>query len=154
MVLLGLVCALVSAVGAVFGWVAWTGRQTATIAIPADTAAPLDVARAYVAAINAHDCHAARSVTVADSVDMTTTWCTDVRSLAVSEWRTPLVESSGYYGRTAPQEVTYVPVSMTVAWRPFHDDGSMSSAGVITWGYVLVRENAGAPWRVADQGVG
>lgn len=93
MVLLGLVCALVSAVGAVFGWVAWTGRQTATIAVPADTAAPLDVARAYVAAINAHDCHAARRVTVADSVDMTTMWCINVRSLAVSEWRTPVVES-------------------------------------------------------------
>jgi hypothetical protein len=112
----------------------------------------MEVAKAYVAALNAHDCTAAKTLSTPDAADITAVWCIAVRSLGVRSWGTPRTEVPRWTGHQAPQEVVFVPVTITVTWRPFHDDGSMSSAGPHTWGYLLVRENSTAPWRVADQG--
>lgn len=56
-------------------------------------------------------------------------------------------------GRSAPEEVAYVPVDFDLDWRLFHNDGSMDE-GATTWGYLLVRESPDAPWRIFSQGVG
>jgi hypothetical protein len=112
----------------------------------------MEVAKAYVAALNAHDCTAAKTLSTPDAADITAMWCIAVRSLVVPTWGTPRNEAPQWTGHQAPQEVVFVPATITVTWRPFHDDGSMSSAGQHTWGYLLVRESSTAPWRVADQG--
>ena len=109
------------------------------------------VAKAYVDALNAHDCDAARKLSTANAASHSDMWCRNVRSVEVLAWRTPIVEEPKWSGHRAPQEVTFVPVTMTVTWRPFHDDGTMNP-GTRAWGYVLLRENATSPWRVSDQG--
>lgn len=144
-------CVLALAIGAVWGWVAWTGRQTATMPVPPVSASSTEVATAYVAALNAHDCGAAKTLSTSDGADTTVLWCSQVRSIVVSTWGTPRSEAPLWSEHQAPQEVVLVPATITVTWRPFHDGGSMSSVG---WGHLLVRENSTAPWRVADQGVG
>ncbi len=150
--LVAIACVLAAMVGSVVGWVAWTGRQTATIPIPSDTADPMDVATAYVAALNAHDCDAARKLSTSDEADHTGVWCGDVRTLSVTSWGNLRMEAPQWSGRQAPQEVVFVPATIRVTWRPFHDDGSFSPSPTHSWGYQLVRENATSPWRVADQG--
>lgn len=150
-VVIAVACVVALTAGGALGWVAWTGRQTATISVPPDSASPMTVAKAYVDALNAHDCDAARKLSTTNAASHSDLWCRNVRSVEVLAWRTPIVEEPKWSGHRAPQEVTFVPVTMTVTWRPFHDDGTMNP-GTRAWGYVLLRENATSPWRVSDQG--
>jgi hypothetical protein len=112
----------------------------------------MEVARAYVAALNAHDCGAAKTLSTLDGARDAVMWCGNVRTLSATSWGTPRMEAPKWSGRQAPQEVVFVPVTIRVTWRPFHDDGSLAPSTAQTWGYLLVREDATAPWRVADQG--
>lgn len=42
---------------------------------------------------------------------------------------------------------TTVPVESNVTWGLFHGDPSMG--GPTTWGYRLVRDSVGGPWRIS-----
>ena len=83
----------------------------------------MEVATAYVAALNAHDCSAAKKLSTPGAADMTAMWCGDVRSLVVRTWGAPRTEQLGWSGHEAPQEVDFVPATIAVTWRPFHNDG-------------------------------
>jgi len=121
------------------------------VARPADDAAPEDVVHAYTAALAAHDCDTVRALRAPSAHP--SPWCEALSSLTDVSVGAPLPQDARGAGLPATADVVQVPVTFTVDWRPFRDDGSLDE-GPTTWGYVLVRETARDPWRVADEGVG
>lgn len=149
-----LVASVVAAV-LLLGWLAYAEglvvRQEGQVAVPPVGAGPRQVVKAFVAALDAHDCATARKLFVdrrpADQ------WCGDVLSLKRLRMRTPFAEKPQWSGHRSDQEVMDVGVTFDLRWRLFHNDGSMEE-GPTTWGYTLVRDSARQPWRIADQGTG
>ncbi|WP_062387491.1 DUF4829 domain-containing protein [Demequina iriomotensis] len=127
--------------------------QTAEVAVPADDAEAGAVVRAYVAALDAHDCATAEALSAPDAVDATARWCGRVAHLDGVDVADAVVEDPAWSGRPATVEVVMVPVTFDLDWRLGHGDVSMPE-GRTVWGYVLVREDPADPWRIADQGVG
>jgi hypothetical protein len=128
-------------------------RPTREVAVPADNATPEQVVRAYLDALDAHDCRTAEALVTAGTGDTAKTWCADVAHLTdvhIEEHVRQRPEDSGI---PANAEVVYVPVSFNVSWRRFHNDGSMDE-GATTWGYLLTHPSSNSPWRIFDQGVG
>jgi hypothetical protein len=129
-------------------------RQSTDVTVPAQQATPEEVVTAYLAALNAHDCNAAVSMTTTEnSKDSTRSWCRDVASLAGVAVGKHFVERPAWSGHSGSVEVANVPVEFNLKWRPLHSDGSMDE-GATTWGYLLARTSADAPWRIVDQGTG
>ena len=120
------------------------------VARPADDAAPEDVVHAYTAALAAHDCDTVSALRTPSAPP--SAWCDALSSLTDVRVGTALADDAAA-STTGAASAVHVPVTFTVDWRPFRDDGSMDE-GPTTWGYVLVRETAADPWRVADEGVG
>lgn len=123
--------------------------QKRHVAVPPAPATPRQVVAAFTEALDAHDCATARRLSVdPSSADK---WCHDVLALRHVRVQDPVPEPqwAGHQG----QQVMNVPVTFDLRWRLFHDDGSMPQ-GPTLWGYLLVRDSAGHPWRIADQGTG
>jgi hypothetical protein len=119
--------------------------RTANIDVPPDSATPEQVVRAYVTALNAHDCGTARDLTVPEEWSYSDGWCDDVASL----------ENFDIVGSVSPtpDRVESVGVTFDLDWRFLHGDGSMPE-GRTAWGYELQRTSADAPWRIVGQGMG
>lgn len=128
-------------------------RQTGDVAVPAPGATPEQVVRAYLDALNAHDCDTAEALTTEDAKDTAESWCENVASLSGVDVRDHVKERPKDTGRSSPEEVADVPVTFHLKWRPFRNDGSMHQ-GATTWGYLLVHDSADSPWRIFDQGTG
>jgi hypothetical protein len=136
-----LVVASVAVVLAALSWAAYrylTVQQTGEVAIPADQASPEQVVRAYVEALDAHDCDTAATLNPDDL------WCEDVESMDLIELR-PV--------HSARARHVELPVRLDFEWRPFFFDVSMDD-GRISWGFILERDSRREPWRIVDQGVG
>jgi hypothetical protein len=127
--------------------------QSSDVAVPAQKATPEQVVRAYLAALNAHDCSAARAMSIEDAKDSTKVWCRDVASLADVTVKDHFAERPSWSGHPASVQVARVPVDFNLDWRPFHNDGSLAE-GKTAWGYLLERPSTDAPWRIFDQGTG
>lgn len=129
-------------------------RRTDDIAVPPRDANPERVVKAYVDALNAHDCATALAlVTTADAKTSAKSWCEDVASLTHVNIANHFIEESKWSGHSESQQVANVPVTFDLNWRAFHSDGSMPE-GATTWGYLLVRNSTGSPWRIFSDGVG
>lgn len=144
---------LVLAVAATVAYLLLPPRKTADVAVPAPDATPEQVVTAYLDALNAHDCDAAQAVTTGGARDSAKSWCQDVTGLTDVDVRDHFAERPRWSGHSPSAEVANVPVTFDLDWRPFHSDGSMDE-GATTWGYLLVRQSAGSPWRIFDQGTG
>jgi hypothetical protein len=119
------------------------------VAVPPDRAPPQDVVLAYLDAVDGHDCDTARAVVVPDSWHGFQRWCEDVHHVDDVTARTSFVEQTAIpAGRRS--RVAKVTVTMSVGWRLFHGDPSMT--GRITWSYRLVRDSRSAPWRIVSSG--
>ncbi|MFC4062369.1 DUF4829 domain-containing protein [Planomonospora corallina] len=116
-------------------------------------ASPQEVVRAYVAAINAHDMTAGQELStpyfaerkegVVDSL------FEDAKlSDVVIHAPDPI---SGYESPDGKRyrEAVYVSVSFTL-WHS--DEGSMPNGSTV-WGYMLVRDDPGRPWRINGDGI-
>lgn len=127
-------------------------RQTRSIALPPDDATPEQVVRAYLDAMDAHDCTRAASLTTDDMEERR--WCEDLRGVSVFKISPPYEEKPKWSGRSPEEQVVSVPVNFELSWRwrPFNFDPTMD--GVTTWGYLLVRTSSDTPWRIFSQGVG
>lgn len=131
--------------------VVWLGLQllppvrTARVAVPPDSATPEQVVRAYVAALNAHDCGTARDLTVPEEWSYSDGWCEDVASLRHLDMVGSVTPSPG--------KVDSVGVTFDLDWRFLRGDGSLPQ-GRTSWGYDLQRTSADDPWRIVGQGVG
>jgi len=147
------VAVLVAVVAATAAYLLLPPRQTGDVALPPRDAGPERVVTAYLDALNAHDCDTAEALMTADAEDSAKSWCEDVASLKDVDVHDHFTEHPNLSGHSAPEEVANVPVTFDLSWRPFHNDGSMDQ-GATTWGYLLVRDSAGSPWRIFDQGVG
>jgi hypothetical protein len=128
-------------------------RQTSDVAVPVPNAKPEQVVKAYLDALNAHDCATAMAVMTEGAKDSAKSWCEDIASLTDIDVRDHFIERPKGSGHSAPDEVANVPVSFNLDWRRFHNDGSMDE-GATTWGYLLVRDSTDLRWRIFDQGVG
>ncbi|GAB3862336.1 hypothetical protein GCM10028801_27710 [Nocardioides maradonensis] len=149
---LGAVLVAVVAVGA--GALALSLRTTTgQVAMPPDAATPQAVVKAYLAAMNAHDCNTAEALSTGNGVQETHLWCDDVGSLGNISVRSALREKPGWSGQPASAEVMNVPTEFDLDWRAFHDDGSLPE-GRTPWSYLLVRRSPDQPWRIFDQGQG
>ena len=152
--LIGLVASvLVVAVAATAVFLMLPPRQTSEVAVPAPGATPEEVVTAYLRALTAHDCDTAEALTTLGEKDNAVSWCKDVASLSAVHVRPHSDERPKWSGRSPTEQVSNVPVTFVLDWRRFHDDGSMDE-GATTWGYLLVRDSTGSPWRIFDQGVG
>lgn len=138
---------------AAIAWTLWPFRQTATVAVPDVGSPPGEVVRAYLDALNAHDCDAAVEMSTPDAAETSRRWCESVASLTDIAMGEAVAEDPAWSGHAATDEVVRVAATFTLDWRPFADDGSLPE-GTVQWGYLLVRSAADAPWQVFDQGMG
>ncbi|MEL7977325.1 hypothetical protein AAG589_15795 [Isoptericola sp. F-RaC21] len=111
-------------------------RTADVVAPPADATAE-EVVRAYLEAIDAHDCGTARELSGASFAGTTETMCHDAASLTVTDLAT--------VGTGA------VSTSFDVDWRLFAEDASIPEGG-FGWTYFLTRGDDG--WRIEDAGNG
>lgn len=128
-------------------------RQTESVSVPASDATPEEVVGSYLEALNAHDCVAAQSLATEEAKDSARSWCENVASLTDVDVSDHFMERPAWSGRSPGEEVANVPVTFSVNWRLFHNDGSMDE-GRTTWGYRLARGSPDSPWRIFGQGVG
>jgi len=123
------------------------------VAVPADTASASEVVKAYLEALDAHDCDTAKAVATGGFAATADRWCTGVAGLTHVEVKTPNPEDPRWLGfpRHTPAEFVSVPVAFELDWRWFHGDGSLEE-GRTGWGYILVRDEPDGQWRIFDQG--
>jgi hypothetical protein len=145
----GLAVGGVLALAALAALTAWAALATGVIvhqeqdvAIPPRSATPTQVVRAYVEALDAHDCDTARALGVPDWGPNTDLWCDDVRSVRLLS-----IDDDGHEGRRRA-----IGVRLDISWRLGHDDGTIEDAHDAIWGYVLCRTPAG--WRICNEGQG
>lgn len=141
------------ALAAVAAYLLLPPRQTSDVAVPPADATPEQVVRAYLEALNAHDCETAQAVSTDTAKDGAKSWCEHVDSLTNIDVRKHVPGRSEDSGVPARDQVADVAVSFNLKWRPLHNDGSMDE-GPTPWGYLLVRTAADAPWRIFNQGLG
>jgi hypothetical protein len=144
---------LVLVVAAGVAYLSLPPRQTSDVVVPSPDAIPEQVVMTLIDALNAHDCHTAEAVMTEGAKEGAKSWCEAVDSLTdvgVGDHHTERPQETGH---SPPEEVANVPVTFNLNWRPFRNDGSMDE-GATSWGYLLVRDSAHAPWRIFDQGVG
>lgn len=111
--------------------------RTADIAVPPADATAEEVVRAYLEAVDAHDCGTALELTAPSFAATTESMCRDAASLTI----TGLVT----VGTGA------VHASFDVDWRLFAEDVSIPEGG-FGWAYSLDRGEDG--WRIEDAGNG
>ena len=147
-----LALAVVAVVAAGLGVVlALPPRQTAEVAVPGRTATPEQVVRAYLRALDAHDCDTATQVVARESRPGTASMCGDVAGVPRAEVRRASAEEPVTAGLPAGTQVVEVPVTLDVEWRLLHGAGVR---GPHAWGYVLARTSSDQPWRIVDEGAG
>ncbi|MFD6176971.1 MULTISPECIES: hypothetical protein [unclassified Isoptericola] len=111
--------------------------RTADVAVPPPDATAEDVVRAYLTALDAHDCATAQALTAPEFATTTESMCHDVSSLEITDLET--------VGTGA------VNAGFDVDWRFFADDTSIPEGG-FGWTYYLTRDPEG--WRIEDAGNG
>lgn len=124
------------------------GGAVEPVAIPGTDASPARVARAYVAALNAHDRAVRRLSTTPESV----AWLDDVEQITNLQVTGVRPEKPQWSGESAGTEVRHVGVQFDVDWGLFND-GSMED-GPTVWGYWLKRESPSGRWVIFNEGVG
>jgi hypothetical protein len=127
--------------------------QTDDVPVPRADASPEDVVRAYLDALNAHDCATAEAVMTSGDESIAYAWCRDVAHLKQVGVGRHSTENPRWLGlpRGAQGEFVSVPTSFDLDWRLFHGDMTMDQ-GATSWGYVLVRSAPDQPWLIFDQG--
>ena len=109
------------------------------VTMPSDDASPKEVVKAYVAAMDGHDCAtASRLMTYRNG------WCPHLVSVDLLEVHDPFEE--------APDRVD-VGVELDLHWKLW-SDGHAIMPGRQYWGYILERQQPGGPWRIVDEGTG
>jgi hypothetical protein len=128
-------------------------HQTDDVPSPPADASPEQVVRAYLEALNAHDCATAEEVMAEGSESVADDWCRDLAHLTHIRVGQNSVENPQWLGfpRGTDEEFVSVPVSFDLDWRLLHSDGTMSQ-GPTSWGYVLFRDGPDHPWLIFDQG--
>jgi len=127
-----------------FVWTQVLVIEQRDVAVPAVTASPGAVVRAYLEAVDAHDCKTAAALwaDASDGVERSCPAAASVTDIQVTE--PPLQVDA---------RTTYVPVQFN-----WHDRWLTSEPtgfyGSTTWGYDLEREGLDGPWRIVGQGVG
>ena len=147
------VVALVLTAGFVIGWIVYPSlhvEQTRDVAVPPDGASPEEVVRAYLDALDAHDCDTAERLMTPNS--SAESWCEDLAGLADVQLRDVIPEKPRWSGHRDDQQVMQVVVRFDLDWPWLHGDGSMPE-GLTTWGYLLVRDSEAESWTIFDQGV-
>lgn len=116
------------------------------VSVPAASATPEAVVRAYVSALDAKDIAAAGKMLTSrhaeDVARATDSWFTNVRSLRALSV-TP--------ARTDPDHPGKVRVDVQLDLQ-MRSEISMSN-GRTTWGYFLERDHADGRWLIADEGI-
>ncbi|MFE5338064.1 hypothetical protein ACFQ8E_19295 [Isoptericola sp. NPDC056573] len=111
--------------------------RTAEVAAPPADATAEDVVRAYLDAIDAHDCGTAQDLTAPSFATTTESMCHDAASLTVTG-----LETVG---------TGQVNAGFDVDWRLFAEDGSIPEGG-FGWTYYLTQGDDG--WLIEDAGNG
>jgi len=125
------------------------GASAEQVAIPGADASPTSVARAYVAALNAHDDRAVRKLsTTPESV----AWLDDVEQISHLQVTGVRPEKPRWSGEPAGTKVRHVGVQFDVDWGRF-SDGSIED-GHTVWGYWLKRDASTGRWVIFNEGVG
>lgn len=118
-----------------------------------DNATPEQVVRAYLDALNTHDCETARELSTGINVQSSKSWCDDLESATGVIVRPHRSEDPTTTGHDASVEVVDVPVHFNLKWRPGTSDPTVEDITDV-WEYLLMRNHPDEPWRIFDQGVG
>jgi hypothetical protein len=117
------------------------------IETPPEEASPSVVVRAYLDALDVHDCETADALWVKVDPDVTYSGrmtCHDIESVRGIDVATT---------HPAPDAVeTYVPVHLDIRGRWW--SGDVPPEGPEEFGYFVTRDSPSAPWRIAGGGVG
>jgi hypothetical protein len=123
------------------------------VVMPPVGAGPVDVVRAYVAALDAGDIETVKALSTAEHVARTDasedSWYRNVVSITDVRISAPISETGEGTKGEGLSEVVFVPVRFILKQR--HDDGSMPD-GETVWGYRLGRASAAERWLVLDEG--
>jgi hypothetical protein len=143
-VLLAAVMAALSTAG--FGAAIWVTAaalpKRADIAVPAPSAPPLTVLRAYIAALNAHDTKTAKELVTPGFTPRTDTYF----SVSIVEIVTVLSVSSLPPGPGVDIK--------TRLHEQFRSAGPSEPNGVNSWNFYLARKGPAGAWRVVGEGLG
>ena len=119
----------------------WEVTPKYHVAVPAASAQPGAVVRAYMRALDAHDAGTARALSTSDHRAVTGSWLKDTSGLKALTVSAPITEGS---------EVT-VPVRFDLHEHWWTDDSSMGP-GRHDWSYILVHRQG--RWLIKDEGMG
>lgn len=130
--------------GAVFVWTQVLVHKERDVAVPPDDAPPAAVVRAYLDALDAHDCETAAATWAPEPDFDVEESCRGTASVTDIEVSEPL---------PGPDAVTTnVDVHFDIQPRWWSQDKSM--VGPTTWAYDLRRDTSDAPWRIVGGGMG
>ena len=134
------------AVGAVLV-TAGVGCSRERVPLPPADATPQEVVRAYIDAVNAADCSSLRALSEPEG--FSTLWCRGDVKLTNVRIAEPRPDGCcGVSGSHAESR------NVPVVFDRRGGDVSFPDERDAAWGYILVRDETGQRWRVADQGVG
>lgn len=135
------------------GYMALPAWKTASVAVPPDDASPAQVVTAYLHALDAHDCSAARRMTDLNARDTVGSFCTDVAHARLVRLGPFTSERPSDSGLPRTDDAVFDVATVRITSRFLHGSGSIPSCAGC-WGYVLARTSHRAPWRIVDEGSG
>jgi hypothetical protein len=127
-------------------WWQWPWRQKYTVAVPAPAAAPGQVVRAYLRALDAHDSATAYALSAPNFHSTTAAWLSSTASIT-RIW----IGKVQYYPKSPPGQRYEVPVAFRYASHWWKRDQSFPD-GNESWGYQLVYTNG--RFLIDDEGTG
>ena len=125
---------------------------TRDVPVPPADAEPHTVVRAYLDALDAHDLDTAGALLTPEyrrQVGRTSgNWFANLRSVRQVRLAPAEDARSGYGVGSRYRHAVRVPATLDL--RLFFDQPA--GDGPMTWGFVLVKNQPGDPWRIADEG--
>lgn len=119
------------------------------VAMPDPDAAPLDVVRAYVDALDANDEETASRLITSEHHELS--WIGSVEAITELKTWEPVREDPRWSGHPRTAEVVRVPVKFDVTWS---DPDPSVEDGPQMWSYLLIRDEDSGRWLIFDEGMG
>ncbi len=121
------------------------------VTLPAADAPPAEVARAYVQALDREDTAALRGLSTAHFAERAIGWLDNLEGVRLLQAERVIHDAGGLGSSRRHPHVVHVLGQLDL---DVDDPGrsGFSDDGRTPWGYVLVRDAPGDPWRVDDEG--
>jgi hypothetical protein len=126
------------------------GEEPRAALLPAG-APPAQVVRAYVGALDRGDRDALRELSTEHYADRAAGWLPNLEGIRLLRAERVLLDVDGVGSSRRHPEVVHVLVQLDLDLADPAASG-FATDGPTPWGYILVRDAPGDPWRIDDEG--